>query len=214
MHNDKFNDNASISSHMKPTNPLSDSAGGPADLPTAYQFPNRTTPYPHYDALDRFSTTSPADNSHGHPDGESDGTSPGAPTILGHSILRPPSKNYYIGYVLFNDLLRLCTCSHSMSWQCPHARPGGIPCEIFSTYIACPYRTRVARPTLHVTPATPITVIFHLCATQLPQLLSDQSLSPRPQHCLHSHGRMRLLRNLRSSPKTLPSISYRPCIRR
>jgi len=116
---------------MKPTNPLSDSAGGPADLPTAYQFPNRTTPYPHYDALDRFSTTSPADNSHGHPDGESDGTSPGAPTILGHSILRPPSKNYYIGYVLFNDLLRLCTCSHSMSWQCPHARPGRNPLRFF-----------------------------------------------------------------------------------
>ena len=70
MHNDKFDDNALILSHTKPTNPLSDSTSGPADLPTAYPFPNRSSPYPHSDALDRLSTTSPADNSHGHPAGE------------------------------------------------------------------------------------------------------------------------------------------------
>jgi len=134
MHNDKFDDNSLISSHSKPTNPLRASTSGPADLLTAYPYPNRSPSYPHSDALDRLSTTSPADNSHGHPAGEPDKTLSGVPIIQGHSNLRRPSKSYYIGYALLNDLPRLCKCSHSMSWQCPHARPGGNPLRNFCDF--------------------------------------------------------------------------------
>ena len=142
MHNDKFDHNALTSSHTKPTNPLSASTSGPADLLTAYPYPNRSSPYPHSDALDHASTTTPADNSHGHPDGESDRTSPGA----------TPSSALPLRTI---TSVMLCLTTYPARAharvRCPGNVPtldqGGIPCEIFVTSIACPYRSRVAHPT-------------------------------------------------------------------
>ena len=147
MHNDKFDDNALIPSHTKPTNPLRDSTSGPADLLTAYPFPNRLSPYPHSDALDRFSTTSPADNSHGHSARASDKTLSGVPLFWATPTSTLPLRAI--------TLVMLClttypACVHARI-RCPGNFPtldqGGIPCEIFVTSIACPHRSRVAHPT-------------------------------------------------------------------
>jgi len=92
------------------------------------------SPYPHSDALDYSSTKAPADNSHGHPAGESDRTPPGASTVPGNSISRLPSTNYYIGYALLDDIPRLHTRSRSLPWSCSHSQPGGNPLRNFCDF--------------------------------------------------------------------------------
>ena len=142
MHNDKFDDNALISSHTKPTNPLSASTSGPADLLTAYPYPNRSSPYPHSDALDRPSTTATG-------------------ILLENRIRRSqkyPSSRATPTSVLplrATTLVMLCLTTYpacvNARIRCPGNVPtldqGGIPCEIFVTSIACPYRSRVVHPT-------------------------------------------------------------------
>ena len=99
-------------SQTKPTNPSSDPT---TDLPKPYPFSNRMLPYTHSDVLDSPSTKSPTINSHGNTEGKSDRTTPGVPTVPELSVLRLPSKNYYIGYALFDDLQCLCNRKQSLS---------------------------------------------------------------------------------------------------